>query len=67
MRYYQQVSDLTNPFDIEQAIKDCDIVINMVGSKKVVRHDEDYEEANIIIPREIAKMCAKMQYNKVKR
>jgi hypothetical protein len=67
MRYYQQVSDLTNPFDIEQAIKDCDIVINMVGSKKVIRHDEDYEEANIIIPREIAKMCSKMQYNKVKR
>ncbi len=67
MRYYQQVNDLTNPYDIELAIKDCDIVINMVGAKRVLKNDEDYEEANIIIPREIAKMCAKMQYNKVKR
>jgi hypothetical protein len=61
------VNDLTNPFDIEQAIKDCDIVINMVGSKRVVRNDEDYEEPNIMIPREIAKMCAQLKYNKVKR
>ena len=67
MRYYQQVNDLTNPYDIELAIKDCDVVINMVGNKKVVRNDEDYEEPNIIIPREIAKICAQKKYDKVKR
>jgi hypothetical protein len=39
----------------------------MVGSKRVVKHDEDYEESNIIIPREIAKVCTQMKYNKVKR
>ena len=39
----------------------------MVGSKRVVRSDDDYEEPNIIIPREIAKMCTQLKYNKVKR
>jgi hypothetical protein len=67
MRYYQQVIDLTNPYDIELAIKDCDVVINLVGNKNVVRRDEDYEESNIIIPREIAKVCAQKKFNKVKR
>lgn len=67
MRYYQLVSDLTNEWDIEMAIKDCDIVINLIGNKKVIKDDEDYEEANVWIPREIAKVCAKMKNKNVKR
>ena len=65
-RHFQYVADLTNPYDIELAVKDCDVVINLIGNKKVIRNDEDYEEANIWIPREIAKICAKKE-NKVKR
>jgi len=67
MRYFQLVHDLTNPYDIEVAIKDCDIVINLIGQKPVNRKDEYYEEPNIVIAREIAKMCAKKKDNNVKR
>lgn len=66
-RYFNFAADLTNEFDIENSIKDCDVVINLIGNKKVIRDDEDYEEANIWIPREIAKMCAKKKFNNVKR
>lgn len=67
MRYFQLVHDLTNPYDVEVAIKDCDIVINLIGQKPVNRKDEYYEEPNIIIAREIAKICAKKKDNNVKR
>jgi nucleoside-diphosphate-sugar epimerase len=68
MRYYQYAVDLTNEFDIENGIKDCDVVINLIGQKPVVRYDDDYEEPNIQIPREIAKVCAKkMKDGKLKR
>jgi nucleoside-diphosphate-sugar epimerase len=67
MRYFQLVHDLTNPFDIETGIKDCDIVINCIGQKNVNRKDEYYEEPNIIIAREIAKACAKKRGDNVKR
>ena len=66
MRYFQLTNDLTNEYDIETAIKDCDVVINLIGNKPVIRHDENYEEPNIWIPREIAKVCAKKN-NNVKR
>jgi len=59
MRYYQYCIDLTNEYDIENGIKDCDVVINLIGQKPVVRYDYDYEEPNILVPREIAKVCAK--------
>lgn len=67
MRYFQLVHDLTNPFDIEQGIKDCDIVINCIGQKNVNRKDEYYEESNILIAREIAKACARKRGDNVKR
>ena len=67
MRYFQLVHDLTNPYDVEVAIKDCDIVINLIGQKPVNRKDEYYEEPNIVIAREIAKICAKKKDNNVKR
>lgn len=67
-RYYQYCADLTNEFDIENAIKECDVVINCIGQKPVIRNDEDYEEPNIIIPREIAKVAQRMKKEgKVKR
>ena len=46
MRYYQYCVDLTNEFDIENGIKDCDVVINLIGQKPVVRYDYDYEDEN---------------------
>ena len=59
---------MTNEYDVENAIKDCDIVINLVGQKPLVKHDINYEEPNIEIPRTIAKVCArKMKESKVKR
>ncbi len=68
MRYYQLVMDLTNEWDIENGIKDCDIVINLIGEKPVAKHDFNFEEPNILIPRAIAKVCARMQKDaKVKR
>jgi hypothetical protein len=48
-------------------IKDCDVVINTIGEKKINLYDEHFEEPNIIIPRVISKMCAKKKYNNVKR
>lgn len=60
--------DLTNHFDIENGINDSDIVINCIGEKSLVKSDEDYEEPNIIVPREIAKVCARLKREgKVKR
>jgi len=68
MRYYQLVMDLTNEWDIENGIKDCDIVINLIGEKPVIKHDFNFEEPNVLIPRAIAKVCARMQNEqKVKR
>lgn len=66
MRYFQLTNDLTNEYDIETAIKDADVVINLIGNKPVIRHDENYEEPNIWIPREIAKFIGKGK-SKVKR
>lgn len=66
-RYYTYAPDLTNDWEIENAIKDCDVVINCIGNNPVIRHMEDFEEANIIIPRKIAKMCAALKNNNVKR
>jgi nucleoside-diphosphate-sugar epimerase len=68
MRFYQQVIDLTNEFDIENGIKDCDVVINFIGEKNVCKYDSQFDIPNVIIPREIAKVCAKKQKEgKVKR
>jgi nucleoside-diphosphate-sugar epimerase len=53
--------DLTNEYDIENGIKDCDVVINLIGEKPVVKDDYDFEEPNILVPRAIAKVCARMQ------
>jgi len=61
MRYYQHVVDLTNEFDIENGIKDCDVVINLIGEKVLNKRDFHYEIRNILIPREIAKVCAQKQ------
>ncbi len=66
-RYFQLTNDLTNEFDIETAIKDCDVVVNLIGNKPVVRHDENYEEPNIWIPREIARFLGKNKNHKVQR
>jgi len=59
--------DLTNEWDVEMGIKDCDVVINTIGEKKVNLYDEDFEEPNINIPKIISKVCAKKKYNNVKR
>lgn len=67
-RYYQHVTDMTNEFDIENGIKDCDIVINLIGEKALNSHDYMFEEPNVIIAREVAKVCArKKKEGKVKR
>lgn len=66
-RYFQLVHDLTNEWDVENSIKDCDIVINCIGSKKTVRPDEHYEQPNVEIPRAIAKACADRSKHNVKK
>ena len=53
--------------DVEMGIKDADVVINLIGNKKVINYEENYEEQNIWIPREIAKACARKRFNIVKR
>jgi nucleoside-diphosphate-sugar epimerase len=68
MKYYQLTMDLTNEWDVENCIKDCDVVINLIGEKPVVKHDYNFEEPNVLIPRTIAKVCARMEKeSKVKR
>jgi nucleoside-diphosphate-sugar epimerase len=60
--------DMTNEFDIENGIKDCDVVINLIGQRPVVKHDQHFEEPNVLIPRAIAKACARLsKESKVKR
>lgn len=66
-RYFSYCPDITNEWDLENAIKDCDVIINFIGSRSVIRYDEDYDEANVIIPRKVAQMCAKLKGNPVKR
>lgn len=66
-RFFQHVMDLTNEWDVEMAIKDCDVVINTIGEKKFNLYDNHFEEPNILIPRTIAKVCARKKYNNVKR
>lgn len=67
LKIFTYCPEIANEYDVEQAIKDCDVVINTIGPKPVIRHDEDYEEANVIIPRIIAKVCARQKNNPVKR
>ena len=52
---------MTNEYDIENGIKDCDVVINMIGEKPVSRDDYHFEEPNILVPRAIAKVCTRMK------
>jgi len=67
LRYFTYAPDVTNEWEVENAIKDCDVIINCIGNNPVLRHMEDFEEANIIIPRVIAKVCARLKNNPVKR
>ena len=67
LKMFTHCPDLTNEWDIENCIKGCDVIINTVGAHQVIRYDEDYEEANIVIPRTIAKVCAKLRNDPVKR
>lgn len=67
MKSFTHVPDYLNDWDIECAIKTSDVIINCVGSGAVIRHDSDFEEANVIIPRKIAKACAKFKNDPVKR
>ena len=66
-RFFTYCPDLTNDWEIENAIKDCDIIINCIGNNPVIRNMEDFEEANVIIPRKIAKICARLKNDPVKR
>lgn len=66
-RMFTYCPDLMNEFEMENAIKDCDVVINCIGNNSVLRHMEDYEEANVLIPRQLAKICARLKNNPVKR
>lgn len=56
-RFFTYCPDLNNDYDIEQAIKDSDVVINLIGNNEVLRNMEDYEEPNVHIPRRISKIC----------
>jgi hypothetical protein len=67
MKTFTHAPDLTSEYEVENAIRGCDIVINTVGAKPAIRRDEDFEEANIIIARNIARACAKFKYDPVKR
>lgn len=59
---------MTSEFDIENGIKDCDVVINLVGQPAVIKDDFDYELPNIRVAREIAKVASRMRKEqKVKR
>lgn len=66
-RNFTYLPDYTNDAELENAIKDTDIIINCVGPSPVIRNMEDFEEANVVIPRKIAKLCAKLKNDPVKR
>lgn len=66
-RMFTYCPDLMNEYEMENAIKDCDVVINCIGNNTVLRHMEDYEEANVLIPRQLAKICSRLKNNPVKR
>ena len=46
-RYHRYVESKNRLTEIENAIKDCDVIINCVGNNPVIRNEEDYEEANV--------------------
>lgn len=66
-RYFTYLPDYTCDAELENAFKDSDVIINCVGPNPVIRHTEDFEEANIVIPRKIAKICAKLKNDPVKK
>jgi len=66
-RHFTLCKDMTNEWEVENAIKDCDVVFNCIGDNPVLRHMEDFEEANVHVPRMIAKVCARLKNDPVKR
>ena len=67
LKMFTHVPDMTIDWDIENAIKGCDVIINTIGPPPVLRADEDFEEVNVVIPRKIAKICKKLKNDPVKR
>ena len=67
MKSFTHLPDYLNDWEIENAIRGSNVVINCVGSSPIIRHDSDYEAANVLIPRKIAKVCAKLKNDPVKR
>eukprot|EP00826_Nyctotherus_ovalis_P013725 TRINITY_DN1374_c0_g1_i4.p1 TRINITY_DN1374_c0_g1~~TRINITY_DN1374_c0_g1_i4.p1 ORF type:complete len:327 (+),score=70.25 TRINITY_DN1374_c0_g1_i4:78-1058(+) len=55
---FLQLSDFTDEKEIMMAIKDQNVVINCIGSRFYYKDEADYELANAVIPRVIAK-CIK--------
>ena len=53
-----KLTDFTCPREVGLAIKDSNVVISCIGSKHYYDKEEDFVEANIEIPRTIAKCVA---------
>jgi NADH dehydrogenase (ubiquinone) 1 alpha subcomplex subunit 9 len=53
-----KLGDFTDEREINHSFKDSNVVISCIGSKKFYMKDSEFEEANIIVPRTIAKAAA---------
>mgnify|MGYP001320033161 FL=1 len=49
---------MTNEADIKHVIRDQNTVVNTIGSHIYYKKEKDFEDANINVPRAIAKVAA---------
>lgn len=55
---YVKLSDMSNQDELKHVIRDQNTVINTIGSHIYFKKEKEFEDANINIPRAIAKACA---------
>jgi NADH dehydrogenase (ubiquinone) 1 alpha subcomplex subunit 9 len=49
--------DFDDPKMIDRVIMNSNVVVNLVGPRKTIKHRKDFEYANVEIPRRIAEAC----------
>ena len=58
-RSYIQLTDFTDEKEVQMTMRDQNVVVSCIGSRFHYRKDEEYEVANIIVPRTIARAVKK--------
>lgn len=53
-----RLNDFTCPREVSLTMKDSNVVISTIGAQAFLDEEKDFEEANILVPRNIAKCVA---------